>query len=1011
MIYRFGDCELDTQLFHLRRGGVPIQLRPKVFQVLTHLLEHRHRVVTRQQLFEHMWPKQFVSDAALESCIKAVRRAIGDSGAMPRMIQTVRGYGYRFMVAVEACDATPAAIAETRTPLDQEHVSTPPSPAPPTLVGERKPVTILCCGLAAPTTVHEPPTLDALHRFMRALYELARSEMQRYGGTLQHLAGDRLMILFGVPVAQEDHARRAVLAALGLHQRLCAGREALHLPSGEHLSVRMGLHTGLVAVGGIDAAREMAAAVIGDIELVARALQEIAEPDSILCSDTTARQVQGTVYLEAVRPVQGARQSSPIMVHKVLGVGPRRSPVVQRGERALSRFVGRAREMATLQALLAQVEDGRGQVVGLVGEPGIGKSRLMYEFRRSVAGRRLTYLEGRCLSYGGSTPYLPVLDLLRHHCGITDADGPETIQAKVRLSLQEGRMVPDEWEPYLLQLLGVPDALDRLATLSPQAIKARTFATLTQMCMNGARRRALIIEVEDLHWIDPTSEEYLASLVEQLSGVPILLLTTYRPGYRPLWMAKSYVTQIALQRLTSDDSLQVVQGLLHTRQLPEALGRMILAKADGNPFFLEELARTVMEARQPRVAPVVPDTVQAVLAARIDRLPPEEKRLLQTAAVIGKDLAFPVLQAIAGLPEEELQQRLVYLQDAEFVYETARFPALAYTFKHVLTQEVAYASLLQSTRQQIHQRLAQVLAQRFPETAEIQPELLAHHYTEAGLGGQAIGYWQRAGQRANERSAHAEAIVHLSKGLAVLHTLPDTPEHPERELSLQIALGTSLTATKGWAAPEVEGVYTRARELCQHIGETPQLSPVLWGLWHFHAVRGEPQTARELGEQFLGLARRAGDPARLLAAHFVLGGALFMLGEFGSAQDHWERSLTYYVPKQHVPTRCCTARTLGCFAWPGRLICCGISAMRTRRWHAVRRRWIWLRSSHIHLAWRWPWTMLPCCANFVENPTPSMSVPKRPWPFVPSRSLPITWPGGRLCEAGQWPRRATGRQG
>jgi predicted ATPase len=521
----------------------------------------------------------------------------------------------------------------------------------------------------------------------------------------------------------------------------------------------------------------MAAAVIGDIELVARTLQETAEPDSILCSATTARQVQGTAYLEAVGPVQIAGQSSPIMTHKVLGVGQRRSPVVQRGERALSRFVGRAREIATLRALLAQVEGGRGQVVRLVGEAGIGKSRLMYEFRRSLAGRPWTYLEGRCLSYGGSTPYLPVLDLLRHHCGITDADGPEAIRANVRQSLQE--------------------------------------------------------------------------------------------------------------RLTSDDSLQVVQGVLRTKPIPQALGRMILAKADGNPFFLEELARTVMESQEPRVAPVVPDTVQAVLAARIDRLPAEEKRLLQTAAVIGKDVAFPLLQAIAGLPEEALRQHLVYLQDAEFVYETARFPTLAYTFKHVLTQEVAYESLLQSTRQQIHQRIAVELVQRFPETVESQPELLAHHYTEAGLGEQAIGYWQRAGQHANERSAHAEAIVHLTKGLAVLHSLPDSPEHSEQDLALQIALGTSLTATKGWAAPEVEGVYTRARELCQHIGETPRLGPVLWGLWHFHAVRGEPQTARELGEQFLGLARRAGDPARLLAAHFVLGGALFMLGEFAPAQEHW----------------------------------------------------------------------------------------------------------------------------
>ena len=512
------------------------------------------------------------------------------------------------------------------------------------------------------------------------------------------------------------------------------------------------MHTGLVVVGGIADAQEMAAAVIGDIELVAYALQETAEPDSIVCSATTARQVQGTAYLEAVGPVQIAGQSSPIMTHKVLGVGQRRSPVVQRGERALSRFVGRAGEIATLRALLAQVEGGRGQVVGLVGKPGIGKSRLVYEFRRSLAGRPLTYLEGRCLSYGGSTPYLPVLDLLRHHCGIIDADGPEAIQANVRQSLQEEQMVPDEWEPYLLHLLGVPEAMDRLATLSPQAIKARTFTTLTQMYLNGARRRALIIEVEDLHWIDPTSEEYLASLVDQLSGAPILLQTTYRPGYRPPWMSKSYMTQIALQRLTSDDSLQVVQGVLRTKPIPQALGRMILAKADGNPFFLEELARTVMESQEPRVAPVVPDTVQAVLAARIDRLPAEARPAPDS---------LPYSRPLPGCPRRLCAN----------IWSISRTRNLS--MRQPASPRSPIPSSMSSPKWPMnhyfkapgsdHRRIAVELVQRFPETAESQPELLAHHYTEAGLGEQAIGYWQRAGQHANERSAHAEAIVHLTR--------------------------------------------------------------------------------------------------------------------------------------------------------------------------------------------------------------------------------------------------------
>src|SRR5262249_51742862 len=343
----------------------------------------------------------------------------------------------------------------------------------------------------------------------------------------------------------------------------------------------------------------------------------------------------------------------------VLGGRVQRTPGGQQRERSLSPFVGREREMATLHALLTQVETGRGQVVGVVGEAGIGKSRLISEFSQSLEGRQLTYLASRCLSYGSATPYLPLLDLLRYNCGLTEADGPEEITAKVHRRLQEIEMPPETWAPVFLPLLGVQQDTNHLATLTPEARKARILTAFTQIYLNGSRPLPLVLEIEDLHWIDASSEECLAALVERMAGVPLLLLVTYRPGYRPAWMDKSYVTQVALQPLSSHESLRVVQAVLPTAELSTPAGSHLRAKAGGNPFFLGELARMVVEQGLDVPVSTVPDTVQAVLMARIDRLPVAAKRLLQAAAVIGKDVALPLLRAVTEVPEEAMHSDLL----------------------------------------------------------------------------------------------------------------------------------------------------------------------------------------------------------------------------------------------------------------------------------------------------------------------------------------------------------------
>ena len=447
----------------------------------------------------------------------------------------------------------------------------------------------------------------------------------------------------------------------------------------------------------------------------------------------------------------------------------------------------------------------------------------------------------------------------------------------------------------------MPDDAALLVGRSPQEIRTQTFAALHQLLLQESQRQPLLVVVENLHWIDPTSQAYLVELVERLANVPLLLLVTFRPGYRPPWMEKSYATQLALPRLGPEDSRCVVQAVLHPTPVPEALMQDLLTKAAGNPFFLEELAWTVREHGDFRLPPEVPDTIRAVLAARIDWLPPEAKQVLQTAAVIGTEVPVRVLQALTMLSEETLWQRLHDLHTAEFLYEMRPSPDRTYVFKHVLTQEAAYQSLLKRTRQEVHQRIAQVLEAAFPETAQQQPELLALHYTEAGLNARAVGYWQRAGQRANERSAHVEAIMHLTRGLDVLTTLPDTAERRQHELGLQSALGLALTVTKGWAAPEVEHAYTRARELCQRVDETLQLFPVLIGLRGFYTMRGDLRTSRELGEQLLRLAQCGQDPALLSAAHYALGAPVYFLGELVLARVHLEQGVALYNLQQPRP--------------------------------------------------------------------------------------------------------------
>jgi predicted ATPase len=445
--------------------------------------------------------------------------------------------------------------------------------------------------------------------------------------------------------------------------------------------------------------------------------------------------------------------------------------------------------------------------------------------------------------------------------------------------------------------------------LSPQKQKQKTQEALVAWVVEEAERGAVYCVWEDLHWADPSTLEVLTLFPDQVPTARLLALLTFRPDFTPPWRSRSHITQLTLNRLGRQQVEAMVDQVTGGKAFPREVLQQIVAKTDGVPLFVEELTKMVLESIESLGSVgshnhtslqvlAIPATLHDSLVARLDRLGPA-KELAQVGATLGREFSYELLQAVSPLDETMLQQGLRQLMEAELLYQRGLPPQATYLFKHALIQDAAYQSLLKSQRQQLHQQIAQRLAERFPETIETQPELLAHHYTEASRVGQAIPYWQQAGQRASQRSAYVEAIGHLTKGLELLATLPETLERTQQELSLQITLGSALSATKGYAAPEVEKAYTRARDLCQHAGETPQIFPVLRGLRAFYAVRGELRTAHELEQQLFTLARRVQDPALLLETHYALGTTLFHFGELALAQVHLEQGIAVYDPQQH----------------------------------------------------------------------------------------------------------------
>jgi predicted ATPase len=563
-----------------------------------------------------------------------------------------------------------------------------------------------------------------------------------------------------------------------------------------------------------------------------------------------------------------------------------------------------------MKLALEQAKAGHGQIVGVVGEPGMGKSRLFYEFKLTSQGGVLV-LEAFSVSYGKASAYLPIVELLKNYFEITVEDDERKRREKVGGKVLMLDRSLEDVLPYLFMLLGLEDLTSTLQQMDAQIRRRRTFDALKRLFLRESLNQPLMLIFEDLHWIDTETQGFLDTLSESVASARILLLVNYRPEYRHEWGSKTYYTQLRLAPLGKEEAEELLTFLLGNAPGLTPLRRLVLEKTQGTPFFMEEVIQTLAEEGvlsgershyQLVSAPTeihIPPTVQGVLAARIDRLSRAEKELLQHLAVIGREFPLSLARQVISQPEEELYRLLSSLQSKEFLYEQPAFPEVEYLFKHALTQEVAYNSVLHERRKALHEQIAKAVEALYSANLDDHYGQLAHHYSRSGNTEKAVQYLGLAGQQAVQRSAYTEATSHLRLALELLKPLPDTREHAQQELTLQIALGVPLIATKGYGVPEVERLYTRAQELCQQIGETSQLFAVLRGLWNFYLVRAEYKTARETAEQFLSLAQRLQDPTFLLGAHEQMSFLLFWLAELIAAREHHEQAMTFYDPQNH----------------------------------------------------------------------------------------------------------------
>ena len=809
-------------------------------------------------------------------------------GHRKRMLRALRSSADDFL-------ASPAATSPGATPIEST-----------TAEGERRQVTVLFCDLVGSTGLSNALDPEIYRGLLSHYHQSAIRAIQRFEGYVAQIQGDGIVAYFGYPLAHEGEADRAIRAALEVIEALDAGNSALSEP----LHVRIGIASGLVVVSHILAPDKSA---VGETPNLAHRLQALAQPGEVWVSERTRALAGGGFDYEDRGPHALKGIAGQTRAYRVRGLSGAASRFEAATRGQLTPMVGREQEIGLLLDRWNLSRGGEGQIVLLQGEPGIGKSRMLRAFRERLGASIAVALQYQCSPYYTNSALYPIVDHLERALGFTREDSAEHKLDKLEAYLIGGFKRSRTDCNLLGRALSIPcETRYGALEMSPQRQKEDTIGLLVDIVAELAQRQAAVMLFEDAHWADPTSIEVLSALIDRVEKLPLLVLLTYRPEFQPPWLSRAHVTPIALTRLSRAQGASIVLRVAQDKPLPGELVTQIVDKTDGVPLFLEELTKAVLESdmlvdledrydysgKVEKLA--IPNTLRDSLMARLDRLIPV-KEIAQIGAVLGREFSYELVAAVSPMSEGQLNEALDKLMASELVFRRGSPPAAVYTFKHALVQDAAYDSLLKSKRQALHAQIAQAIEQRFPDKVNTEPELLAHHYTEAGIYERAVPLWVQSGQLALSRTALAEAVAHLARALRINEQLPPSGERELQELNIRMLLGTAYLSFRGHASPEVLNTLEPARRLAASLGQNAKMIPILFYLWMHHTARLELQQGLRIVAQLDELARLTGDSYAFIVARNVENMNYGWMGDFARAGAAARRGVAAYEPERHAP--------------------------------------------------------------------------------------------------------------
>ena len=898
MIYAFSEYSLDVDRRELRCGAALIAAEPQTFDLLLYLIQNRERVVSKDDLMAAVWSGRIVSDSTLSSQINAVRHAIGDDGERQTLVRTLARKGFRFVGEVqEQCDRERLPVREVASA--PQRTDGPEAARNKIDRPERRQLSVMICnliGVGALSSERDPEDLLAV---MSAYQDRIKAVVAEHDGFISKFLGNEVVVYFGYPRAREDDAERAVRAGLAVIKDVAALRPQSQKPP----QARVAIATGLVVIGDLNEVGISADhAAIGDVLPLAAGLVAVAEPGSLVISATTHRLIgalfdysdPGLLTLKSV--------PDPVEAWQVRG----ESTATSRFEALHSeptKLIGREEELALLWRRWNHVKTGEGRLALIYGEPGIGKSRLVFALQELMKEDTHHCLRFQCSPHRIQTAFYPVINQLEHAAGLSVDDSDATKLEKLEVLFASSSQNLTRDLALFAELLSIPSKAGlSVLSISPQRRKELILEQLVGQIVQLAAQKPVLIVLEDAHWVDPTTHELFDILIERIRALPVLLIITYRPEFVPPWLGQSHVTVLTLNRLGRSDNIAVIRQVAKGTDFPPVLLEKIVTRSDGVPLFIEEMTKSILQSDIPGdengshvladTLPLldVPATLQALLVARLDRLA-SLRTVVQAGATLGREFAYPLIRAVCNLTDAELEPLSRQLVASELVDQHGVVPHAVYTFKHALLQDAAYGTMLKSQRVQVHARIVETFERQFPEMLERNPDVLAYHCTEAGIFGKAIDYWLKSTRKSLGRSAGIEAQAQLEKAVKLLPSIANHAARQQFEALIQVELGNTFVMTKGFASPDVATALTKARGLLDEDAHPIEALRVLGGLCNYHLIRSEAPKLLQLAQPFL---RRRIDPHCAMIGNYEVGTAYLHIGGFEDAERHLEKGFSLY---------------------------------------------------------------------------------------------------------------------